>query len=248
MRTNLFAYLPPATAATRAAPQNTTKLRFGETLEQDPRLANIVGRESFLLSVIIPRFRTLRDMRREWWQRTAKSTVWLPCVLCLVLHVGGVTLCASESHSGVCAGGPEADAPASSRSDDDADGSTSSRSYTSWAFTEYGPPVINALATLMMSFYANVCMTLYKECYFAARQLSESVIDRTALTQRPQPLSRVHYNCRTHCAAALTALYCVRVLRCVCVPYTACACCTACVCAAPCVRAPCVRVCGRCSM
>jgi hypothetical protein len=135
-----------------SVPSASECLRFGENLEKDPRLSNIVTRERFLLSVIIPRFRTFKDVRREWWKRTAHPMVWIPCLLVVAMHVGLSSMCRYKSSSGICAGGPEDN----EKDDDD------SKSYSSWVFTEYGPPVINALATLMLSFYANVCMTLYK--------------------------------------------------------------------------------------
>jgi hypothetical protein len=41
--------------------------------------------------------------------------------------------------------------------------------------------MLNALATLLLSFYANVCMGLYKDGYFSAQTLKESVFDITAM-------------------------------------------------------------------
>ena len=39
---------------------------YGAAVETDVRLRKVVEREKFLLSVVMPRFRTLSDMRREW--------------------------------------------------------------------------------------------------------------------------------------------------------------------------------------
>ena len=137
-------------------------MRYGKTVETDLRLSKLVEREHFLLSVIMPRFRTLADMRKEWVRRTIKLSVLIPSLIVIVLHIGAAAIC-TQAGSSVCAGGPELDA--------DQDG------WTAYAFKEYGPPMINALATLMLSFYANVCMNLYTEGYFAARQLQESILD-----------------------------------------------------------------------
>ena len=61
----------------------------------------------------------------------------------LVLHDGTAAAC-SLPGSALCAGGPDLEP------DDEAVG------WAKHAFAEYGPPMINALATLMLSFYANV--------------------------------------------------------------------------------------------
>ena len=138
-------------------------MHYGESIQTDPRLQNLVSREKFLLLVIMPRFRTLADMRKEWVRRTCKGSVLVPCLMVIVLHMGAIGLCVPDGSS-ICAGGPELDGA-------DQDG------WAKYAFSDYGPPIINALATLMLSFYANVCMSLYMEGYFAARQLQESIVD-----------------------------------------------------------------------
>ena len=116
-------------------------MRYGQEVQTDLRLAKLVAREHFLLSVIMPRFRTLSDMRREWVRRTMHFSVILPCALVILLHIGAAAVC-TPAGSSICAGGPELDV--------DQEG------WSSYAFKEYGPPMINALATLMLSFYANV--------------------------------------------------------------------------------------------
>ena len=137
---------------------------YGAAVETDVRLRKVVEREKFLLSVVMPRFRTLSDMRREWVKRTVDYSVLVPCAMVLVLHIGTAAAC-SLPGSALCAGGPDLEP------DDEAVG------WAKHAFAEYGPPMINALATLMLSFYANVCMGLYTEGYFSAKQLGESVLD-----------------------------------------------------------------------
>lgn len=140
------------------------RILYGETLEHDLRIAKISAREKFLLSVIIPRIRSTRDALSEWCSRSAKKTVWIPCTVILVLQLGMVGVCVLPQCSFLCAYGPTAD------DDDD-------RSSYAYAFADYGPPMINVLASLMLSFYANVCMGLYKEGYLAAQTLKSSVID-----------------------------------------------------------------------
>lgn len=143
-------------------------VQYGESVQTDLRLKKLVAREQFLLLVIMPRFRTLADMRKEWVRRTCKSSVLIPCTIVITLHIGSIGLCVPVG-STICAGGPDLDR------DQIEDG------WASYAFKEYGPPIINALATLMLSFYANICMNLYTEGYFAARQLQEAIIDLTTM-------------------------------------------------------------------
>lgn len=154
----------------RADPHQNSELpqcpiRCGQMINSDARLAKIAAREQFLLSVIIPRVRTLGDALQEWSWRSASRSVWLSCAIVLILHVGTLIGCTSEAGSNLCAGYPEG------ASDDE----------RHWAFTEYGPPMINVLATLMLSFYANVCMNLYQQGYLAAQAHKEAVFDVTAM-------------------------------------------------------------------
>lgn len=144
-------------------------LRFGETISEDKRLQKILQREYFMLTVIAPRVRGLSDAIREWSRSSASHSVWVSCVVVTILHVAFSVGCAT-AFGGMCAGGPEL-------AEDDTDYEWA----TTNAFTEYGPPMLNALATLLLSFYANVCMGLYKDGYFSAQTLKESVFDITAM-------------------------------------------------------------------
>jgi len=141
---------------------------YGEALERDERIKALSAREHYLLTVVIPRIRTLKDAIQEWCCRSTKRTVWAPCVFVVVLQVGAVAMCAFPQCSFVCAYGPDPE-------DDE------SEPWHSHAFSDYGPPMINVLASLMLSFYANVCMGLYKEGYLAAQSLKASVVDLMAM-------------------------------------------------------------------
>ena len=169
----------PLPAPDAAVKTRRTAVRYGASIERDERLSKIVERERFLLSVVMPRFRTFGDIRREWVRRTVHPLVLFPCTLVLLLHIGMTVACAQED-SAICAGGPDVDADA------DADES----SWAAFAYREFGPPMINALATLMLSFYANVCMGLYMDGYFAAKQLGESVLDLLTMVAGTIPPDR----------------------------------------------------------
>lgn len=145
---------PSFQAPQKAIKQARAEILYGEYIDQDEKLSRIVEREKFLLSVVMPRFRTLSDMRREWIRNTLSSSVLVPLVTIIVLHVVTLSVCSTEA-STFCAYGP----------DSILEGEDTGMVFS--AFSEYGPPMINALATLLLSFYANVCMGLYSEGYFA---------------------------------------------------------------------------------
>ena len=154
-----------------------TFVLYGESIELDQRLARITGRERFLLSVVMPRYRTFRDSMDEWYQRSTSQSVVCACLIVLVLHVAVCLICSNDDASGICAGGPVSTADWSGAEDD----AGKSEWLASHAFVTYGPPMINVLASLILSFYANLCMTLFTEGYFAAQELKESVLDVTAM-------------------------------------------------------------------
>lgn len=157
---------PSGTGSPTSSSPGTPKASVicGDGLTEDMRVRRIFEREKFLLTVIIPRYRTFGDAMQEWMRRTMHPLVLAPLFICLLIHIGAMVLCTTEGGGNMCAGGPELDAESES-------------SWATRAFSEYGPPIINALATLMLSFYANVCMTLYKEGYFACQCLKESTLD-----------------------------------------------------------------------
>ena len=148
-----------AAPAPQAIPDSSSKnMRYGERLERDPRIAHIVEREKFLLSVIMPRVRTLNDALREWGRRSFSRTVLRNVGVVLALQLSACIACASGLGGGVCAVGPIAH-PASNSADGVATGLGSSASDDDdWqtSLSEIGPPMINALSILMLSFYANV--------------------------------------------------------------------------------------------
>jgi hypothetical protein len=192
-----------------ATPRPPVAMRFGESIEKDPRLRTMFEREKFFLFVVIPRFRTFKDARREWWARTSQRTVWLPCVLVLTLHVGMAIACTSEE-SGFCAAGPVSDDPTSGMA---SGAETAAAKSASWVFTEYGPPVINALAALLLSFYASVSMGMYK-CVHLARRTSHLLqpspsVSMCACTSamrlrcsHPHPHHHHHHHSPPRCARA----------------------------------------------
>lgn len=153
---------PRAAAPTR----EKRAVLYGEGLERDPRIAHIVERERFLVSVILPRLRTFGDARREWTRRSFTWSVMRNVAVVLTLHLAGCLTCASGLASTVC-GMKEGDASDASE----------------WvlSYSQFGAPLINTLAVLMLSFYANICMTLYKDGYLASQRLKESIFDLTSI-------------------------------------------------------------------
>lgn len=146
-------------------------MRYGEELERDIRIAHIVEREKFLLSVILPRVRTFHDAMKEWCKRSTSWTVISGCTAVLLIQLTVCFTCVSVSPD-LCEAGL--------MMEEDAEQSRTGWS-SSGVVSEYGPPMVNALSILMLSFYANVCMDLYKEGYLASQALRESIFDLIAL-------------------------------------------------------------------
>lgn len=119
------------------------EMRYGQTIDTDARLSALRRREFHFLTKVIPRARTCWVAAQDWVARTREPAIFLPVLLIVLLHVGTAVGCSVVDDDDICAGGP------GSAFDDN-------------AFSEYAPPVINLLATLFLSFYANVCMGRYQ--------------------------------------------------------------------------------------
>jgi hypothetical protein len=158
-------------------------VKCGEDLEKDARLKHLVERELCLLSVVIPRIRSVGDAVHEWLRRSASRSVVVSCIVVAGLHMTMAGICLSDSGHGVCAGGPD-------DAEEDLEAGRTSL-FSRKAYIKYGPPMMNALATLLLSFYANVCFNLYSEGYLAAQALKESVYDLSAIAAGTIP-ARAH--------------------------------------------------------
>ena len=181
-RPSLFATLEAA--GKRSAASRRSELRFGQSIDNDERLKALVARERHFLTVVIPRYRTLQVAFIDWMERTLRWDTLLPLLFIIVMHVGvAIAAAASPDGEDIFAGGPFATSSASG--EDVVDGRD-----TQWpsAFTSYSLLILNGLATLMLSFYANVCMDLYRDSYFACQVLKESVIDLNTLSAGTIPV------------------------------------------------------------
>lgn len=149
-----------------ARSDRTVEVRFGKSIDNDIRLKALFEREKHFLSVVVPRYRTWRVAVTDWCERTRRPSVFVPLIIVVVAHVGVAVGCTGAEGDDVCAGGPAVDDAAT------------------WptALTSYGAPILSGLATLMLSFYANVCMTFYREAYLACQVLKEAVLDLNTLS------------------------------------------------------------------
>jgi hypothetical protein len=163
-------------------------MRFGAHIEVDDRLAAQRDREQYFLTIVIPRYATWHNAFVDLFVRSIRPNVYVPLLVIVAVHVGAAVGCTGVEALDVCAGGPLDD------EDDEAlaaaDGSERfhimlisllSRTFRSYAFQQYGPAVLSMLATLMLSFYANVCVSLYREAYLSCQVLKESTLDLNAL-------------------------------------------------------------------
>ena len=86
------------------------EMRYGAGIEEDTRLRKMRDREFFLLNVVIPRHRTLRDAAKGWFQRSLKPEVFCSMAVVLVVYVVTATFCGfdydHDGDGGLCAGGP----------------------------------------------------------------------------------------------------------------------------------------------
>ena len=127
----------------------------------------MVEREKFFLNILIPRQRKCRDAMRGWYAVTVYGEGGAAFLLfILALHIGMAELCRS-AESDVCPM-PLAD-----------DATELANFYTSVGW--FSPAFLNALASLMIAFYANTCLGLYRDTYSACQSLRNSVQDLSAL-------------------------------------------------------------------
>ena len=149
-----------------------TEIRYGAAIEHDERLQKVLQRETFFLTVVIPRHRTLGAAITDWVGRSKRPEVYLPVLLILVLHAGMASYCSTrgEEDEGVCAGGP-------------VNADHEPLAYLSFG-GDYGPPILNSLAVLMLSFYANTCLGLYKDAYVTCQELKHSIIELLTIVVR----------------------------------------------------------------
>ena len=177
---NVAAGLPPRPRKQTPGGKGTS-IRFGTSIESDERLRAQLEREKYFLTVVIPRYATWRAAVSDWLRRSMRPDVYVALILVVTVHVGAAVGCHNSEGADVCAGGPV----------DNLDEGFL-RTFRAYAFNEYGPPVLNMLATLMLSFYANVCMNLYREAYLSCQMLKEAMLDLTALavgTTKPRAVA-----------------------------------------------------------
>ena len=143
------------------------EMRYGSLVEGDKRLAKLLQRETFFLTVVLPTHRSLYSAAQDWCSRSMKPSVYLTMLTVVLLHLGMAAYCGQlpedpEEH-GICAGGP-------------VDELQQPLAYLSFG-GDYGPPILNSLAVLMLSFYANTCLGLYRDAYNSCQNLKTSIVD-----------------------------------------------------------------------
>lgn len=164
---NLFISPEAATQIRRASDGSDTEMRFGAGIEDNPDLAKLLHRETFFLTVVIPQHRTWGAAAFDWFTRSLKPDIYGTLLLVVILHAGLAAYCAAEADDdgseGICAGGP-------------VDEDLQPLQYLSFG-GDLGPPILNSLAVLMLSFYANTCLGLYREAYTTCQALRTSIVD-----------------------------------------------------------------------
>ena len=130
-------------------------LLYGTGLVSDPRIQSILVREHFLLNMLIPRHSQL-----TWRFLGAFFTVKRALMLAFygALFFGATWVCAKASDdpgASFCDGGAAA---------------------TSFSFQNYRSALVNGLATLLFSFYANLAVSEYKTAYLASRAAQDGLI------------------------------------------------------------------------
>ena len=144
--------------------QSKFETRYGSTIETDERLTLMRERESFMLNVVIPRQRTLVDAFADWKKRSQRPEIYWSMLTIAAIYFATTAGCGLYSEEGgICEAGPT-------------DANDGALAYLSFG-EDYGPPILNSLATLMLSFYANTCLGLYKEAYIACQTMKAAVID-----------------------------------------------------------------------
>jgi hypothetical protein len=130
-----------------AQPFTETPLRMGALIDSDQRLKPMLARETFFLTVLLPRHNTWANHFRAINSRVAQRIVLMPLLINTVLFVATATFCGFQSEdSSICAGGPLIDSDAVS----------------DFPFRSYVPIISNSLSALMLAFYANTALTLYR--------------------------------------------------------------------------------------
>ena len=143
------------------------EMRYGSLVETDIRLAKLLQRETFFLTVVLPTHRSLYSAAQDWCSRSMRPSVYMTMLTVVLLHLGMAAYCGQlpddpEEH-GICAGGP-------------VDELQQPLAYLSFG-GDYGPPILNSLAVLMLSFYANTCLGLYRDAYNSCQNLKTSIVD-----------------------------------------------------------------------
>lgn len=177
------------------------RIRYGRRLGQDLRLQEMLEREAFFLNVLNPRGNTAHST-----MVAVASYFTVPRSIFLLFSIGlyGATAytCASVdspddlAHT-FCNGGPTGDGG-------------EAKAFT---FTDYRSAILNSLATLLFSFYANLAVTEFKQAYFTSQQVKQRVIDLISLAvseMGDDPRSRADLLDMWRCANLMhTSAYCL---------------------------------------
>ena len=145
--------------------QKGVRIKYGTDIERDERLKSLLRRENFFLTVVIPQNRPWGAAFADWSHRSRRPEVYIPVLVAFAMHFGLASYCSTrgEFDTGICAGGPT-------------NLQQEPIAYLSFG-GDYGPPILNSLAVLMLSFYANTCLGLYKEAYVACQDLKQSIVE-----------------------------------------------------------------------
>ena len=138
-------------------------IRFGRSLNEDRRLQPMFQRETFFLTVMIPRRISYSRLLLAIFSMLRPCEIWSYVAFCWFCYVCTIAVCSQEDagdSTAICRGGP-------SFSGDE-----------HWDFRQWQVPAIaNGMATLMLAFYSNMCMGMYMQAYSACQELKSAVID-----------------------------------------------------------------------
>ena len=166
------------------------KVHYGNGMRHDSKLRPILDRERFLMHVLNPRFTGVGQATRAVAAYLTPGRILLLAIL-FAIYASAAILCAAvdpgEIGGSYCNGGPIGDG----------------QELLAFSFQDYRPAFLNAIAGLLLSFYASAVMTEYKAAHlicqdakaqvqdfviFAVRAAVELSSPPAAPTAEPQPL------------------------------------------------------------
>ena len=137
------------------------RVRTGGDLDSDERISPLYSRESFFLSVLIPRKLSYKNGARATFIYLSSRSTWPFLLLAAAVFSAVTAVCATSISDAVCSGGPLDDG-----------GNAIFLSYYG-----YWPGILNSLGVLLLSFYGSTCLTRYIGAYDSCQSLKGAVVD-----------------------------------------------------------------------